>query len=51
MFAGILYGAVDAEGLDNIEGCIKDTELVYKDLEEAVQDLEKGTAASVIAGI
>ena len=49
--AGILEGAVNAEGLENIEGCIKDTESVYKDVEEAVADFEKKTPDATAEGI
>jgi hypothetical protein len=49
--AGILYGAVDAEGLENIEGCIKDTDAFFKDILSAVKDFEKKTPAGMADGI
>jgi len=33
---GILVGALNAEGLSNIENCIKDSRIVFDDIEEAV---------------
>ena len=49
--AGILVGAVEAEGLENIEGCIKDSEHFFDDVLDAVQDFEKHTASGKIAGM
>ena len=34
--SGILEGAIDAEGLDNIEGCVKDGELILEDTYDAI---------------
>eukprot|EP00355_Strombidium_rassoulzadegani_P003039 CAMPEP_0168612918 /NCGR_PEP_ID=MMETSP0449_2-20121227/3173_1 /TAXON_ID=1082188 /ORGANISM="Strombidium rassoulzadegani, Strain ras09" /LENGTH=186 /DNA_ID=CAMNT_0008653515 /DNA_START=3 /DNA_END=563 /DNA_ORIENTATION=- len=48
---GILEGAVDAEGLDNIEECLVDTETIVQDAEEAVADFEKKNAAGIAAGL
>jgi hypothetical protein len=48
---GILYGAVQAEGLENINGCIEDTEKFFKDVLSAVQDFETETASGMSAGI
>lgn len=48
---GILVGALNAEGLSNIENCIKDSRIVFDDVEEAVQDFEKKTAAGSTAGL
>lgn len=48
---GVLEGAVDAEGLENIEGCVKDTETLYSEVEAAVKDFEKHTAEGTIEGL
>lgn len=48
---GILEGAVDAEGLDNIKECIQDSEHFYSEVEEAVHDFEKHTAEGTIEGL
>jgi len=48
---GILKGALDAEGFDDIEHCIQDAATVIKDAEIAVQDFEKKDVQDVIAGI
>jgi hypothetical protein len=48
---GILYGAINAEGLENIEGCIKDTDSFFQDVLSAVQDFEKKSASGMSAGI
>merc|ERR1739838_1117435 len=45
IFGGILEGAIEAEGLDNLEKCIKDITTVVEDVEEAVQDFEKKTTS------
>jgi hypothetical protein len=48
---GILYGAVNAEGLENIEGCIKDTDAFFQDILIAVEDFEKKSVSGMSAGI
>ena len=48
---GVLDGAVRAEGLENIEGCVKDTEAFFSDVLSAVQDFEKKSPAGVTSGI
>lgn len=47
----MLEGAINAEGLDNIKSCISDSEKIFADVEGAVIDLEKHTAADTIAGL
>lgn len=37
---GILIGALDAEGLDNIEGCLKDGGHLFGDMKNAIGDFE-----------
>lgn len=51
IIGGILEGAIDAEGLDNIENCIKDITTVVEDVEKTVQDFEKKTAGGAIDGV
>jgi hypothetical protein len=48
---GMLYGAVEAEGLEHVEGCIKDSDIFFQDVLSAVQDFEKKTVAGMSAGI
>lgn len=48
---GILRGALDAEGFDDINHCIADAEHVFTDAEAAYQDFKAGGAAKVIAGM
>jgi hypothetical protein len=48
---GLLRGAIDAEGFDDIDSCIKDAETVFGDAKIAVSDFKKGDAAGAIAGI
>lgn len=48
---GILYGAVEAEGLENIEGCIKDTDKFFQNILMAIQDFELKSAVGMAAGI
>jgi len=48
---GILIGALKAEGLDNIENCIKDGETIYSDVKDGIALLEKGDAADELAGL
>lgn len=49
--AGILWGAVEAEGLDNIKGCIQGAELIFDDVKAAMQDFEEETPEGTIAGL
>lgn len=48
---GVLDGAVRAEGLENVEGCIKDSEAFFSDALSAVQDFEKKSVSGVTSGI
>lgn len=48
---GILKGAVEAEGLTNLEACLEGGEVIIKDVVEAVQDFELKTAAGTINGL
>jgi len=48
---GILVGALKAEGLDSIENCIKDSEIVFSDVKDGIQLIEKETASDVLAGL
>jgi hypothetical protein len=48
---GILKGAVDAEGLTNVEKCFADSKEVFEDAEALVKDLESKDAAKVAKGI
>jgi hypothetical protein len=47
---GFLLGALDAEGFDDIEKCIKDVKTVVTDAETAVQDFEKKDVKDIISG-
>lgn len=47
---GFLKGAVQAEGLTDIEHCIQDAEAVVQDAETAIADFEKKDVSSIIAG-
>ena len=48
---GVLRGALQAEGLDNLTNCLTEVETIGYDAEEAIQDFEKKTKAGVFAGI
>lgn len=48
---GLLEGAIQAEGLDNIEACIANSEQILKDVEIAVRYLEKEDAQDVLLGL
>lgn len=48
---GILKGAVEAEGLSNLEACLTGGEVIIKDVVEAVEDFELGTAAGAANGL
>jgi hypothetical protein len=47
---GFLKGAVQAEGLTDIEKCIQDAEGVVKDAETAITDFEKKDVSDIING-
>jgi hypothetical protein len=49
--SGVLMGALDAEGFNDIEKCIQDVEHVFTDAKTAVADFEKGDIASVLDGV
>ena len=48
---GVLKGALDAEGFDDINKCIQDAEHVFSDAKTAVEDFEKKDVQDIIAGI
>jgi len=48
---GILYGAIKAEGLDNIDNCIQDFIPIAEGVEESVELFEKGGATNVLDAI
>jgi len=48
---GVLKGAVNAEGFNDIAKCIDDVEHVLGDATTAVSDFKKGGASNVIAGL
>lgn len=48
---GILKGALDAEGFDDVNRCIADAEHVFSDAEAAYQDFKAGGAGKVIDGM
>lgn len=49
--SGVLMGALNAEGFNDIEKCIQDVEHVFTDAKTAIADFEKGDVSSVIDGI
>ena len=49
--AGILMGAVKAEGLDNIQSCIADSKTIVSDVSEAIADFKKKDPADTLAGL
>jgi len=48
---GILVGALKAEGLDSIENCIKDSEVVFTDVKDGIALLRKGDARDELNGL
>lgn len=48
---GMLKGALDAEGFDDINSCIADAETIFKDAEDAFKDFETKDASKIIDGI
>jgi len=48
---GVLIGALDAEGFDDITKCITDAEGVVTDVEKAFNDFEKNTTQGAISGV
>jgi hypothetical protein len=44
-------GAVNAEGLENIQNCIKDGETIFGDVKTGIQLLQKGDAADELKGL
>jgi hypothetical protein len=47
---GFLKGAVEAEGLTDIEKCIQDAEGVVQDAETAITDFEKKDLNDIVSG-
>ena len=48
---GMLKGALDAEGFNDIIKCVGDGEQVFEDAYTAIQDFEKKDTEDVIAGL
>lgn len=48
---GVLKGALNAEGFEDINSCIADAEHVFSDAEGAYADFKAGGAGKVIAGL
>ena len=48
---GVLVGALEVEGVTDLESCIKDVNPLVTDLEAAVQDFEYGSFHKIAAGI
>lgn len=48
---GILAGAVNAEGLDNIKNCLHDDKIIIGDVMSAIPHFEKKDAKDVLEGI
>lgn len=48
---GILIGAINAEGLDNIEHCLTDAEHIFGDIKSAVGDFEEKDASGTAKGL
>lgn len=48
---GILEGAIEAEGLDNIQKCLADAKEVVGDAETAFKDFETKDPSKIIDGI
>jgi hypothetical protein len=51
MVGGMLKGAIDAEGFTDINSCIADAEVIFKDAEEAVKDFESKDVSKIIDGV
>lgn len=51
IIGGILQGAIKAEGLDNIENCIKDSEIIIEDTAAAIKYFKKGDKIDVLKGL
>jgi len=49
--AGILQGALNAEGFDDINECIKDNEVVFQDAEEAYLDFTSKDYKKITEGV
>lgn len=49
--AGILQGALDAEGFDDINSCIQDNEVVFQDAEEAYLDFTSKDFKKITEGV
>lgn len=48
---GVLYGAIKAEGLTNIDNCISDFIPIAEGIEGSVELFEKGGATNVLNGV
>merc|ERR1712051_280116 len=48
---GVLFGALKAEGITDIETCVKDVSPLVTDLETAFKDFEDGSFHKIAAGI
>ena len=48
---GVLVGALETEGVTDLESCIKDVNPLVTDLEAAINDFEDGSFHKIAAGI
>lgn len=48
---GILIGALNAEGLENIESCLVDAEHIFGDVKSAIGDFEERSASGTSKGL
>jgi len=48
---GFLEGALEAEGFDDVEKCVKDGEVIIKDAEDAISNFEKKSIQGMINGV
>jgi hypothetical protein len=51
MVGGMLKGALEAEGFDDINSCIADAEVIFKDAEDAFKDFETKDVSKIIDGV
>lgn len=51
MVGGMLKGALDAEGFSDINSCISDAEVIFKDAEDAIKDFETKDVSKIIDGV
>jgi len=51
IISGILRGAVNAEGLQNINDCIQDSKIIVDDSIIAIKDFESKDVSKVVEGL